>query len=129
MYNLQQPTTGIKTMPANELSNRIKECLNDYKAIDVTELDVSNLTSVTDKMIIATASSNRHAQTLAEKVMERLRMAGIRPTYTNVDVDSDWQVLDYMDVVVHIMIAEARELYNLEQLWQTTEQQRNNNAN
>lgn len=116
-------------MQVDEIINKIQSCLEEYKAIDVKTLDVRQLTAVTDSMIIATATSDRHAKTLSERVMEALRQDGVRPAYSNISSDSDWQLLDFVDVVLHIMSEEARERYNLEKLWQTTEDQRNSNAN
>ena len=111
-------------MNNQELQQKIVDCLDDFKAENVVAIDVKEITNVTDTMIIATATSNRHAATLIEKLRERLRDEGIRPEHADVNSENDWQVLDFIDIVVHVMNEETRELYNLEKLWQKTSEQR-----
>jgi ribosome-associated protein len=111
-------------MDNKQLETTIVECLNDYKAQNVVALDVKDITNVTDTMIIATATSNRHAATMIEKLQLKLRDAGVRAEHADVNTENSWQVLDFIDVVVHVMDAETRELYNLEKLWQKTAEKR-----
>ena len=89
--------------------------LEDAKGTAIQLLDVRALTDITDYMIISTGSSQRHIKTLSERVLEKMREAGW--TQLGVEGDDDWLLVDFVDVVVHIMRAPARELYNLEGLW------------
>lgn len=102
-------------------STAMRECaraaLEDAKGVDIVELDVRKLTDITDAMLVATGASERHVRTLAERVLERMRAAGWRPLGVEGFEDADWVLVDFVDVVVHIMRAPAREKYDLEGLW------------
>ena len=111
------------------LQQTIVKCLDDFKAQDIVALDVKEITNVTDTMIIATATSRRHAATIVEKLLAELRKQDIRPEYSDIKTDTDWQVLDFIDIVVHVMDADTRKLYDLEKLWQGTLQKRDSGAN
>ncbi|MGI9311657.1 MAG: ribosome silencing factor [bacterium] len=94
--------------------------LEDAKGERVCVLDVRALTDITDYMIIATGASDRHAATLAERVLERMKAAGWRHLGLEGLEPSgarDWVLVDFVDVVVHIMRAQTRERYDLESLW------------
>nr|VFJ48412.1 MAG: ribosome-associated protein [Candidatus Kentron sp. FM]VFJ70229.1 MAG: ribosome-associated protein [Candidatus Kentron sp. FM]VFK20045.1 MAG: ribosome-associated protein [Candidatus Kentron sp. FM] len=93
--------------------------LEEVKAIDVTVLDVRNLTSITDFMIIATGRSKRHARALAENVVRASKGTGHPPLGVEGEQHGEWIIVDLCDVVVHVMLSEARDLYQLEKLWYT----------
>jgi len=95
-----------------------KEVLEEHKGVDIVSIDVSELTDVTDFIIISTATSQRHASTLADKVSRAFRNKGIHTLGTEGANQKDgWVLIDLGDIVVHIMLAEAREFYSLEKLW------------
>ena len=95
--------------------------LDDNKGTDIKDIDVTELTEVTDRIIICTATSIRHATALAERVARKLRESGIRPLTTEGANQKDgWVLIDFGDIVVHIMIAATREFYSLEKLWGMT---------
>ncbi|MDA7990481.1 MAG: ribosome silencing factor [Gammaproteobacteria bacterium] len=113
-------TQNATNAPApDEVAARMCEvalaALEDAKGAAIQLLDVRALTDITDYMIISTGSSQRHIKTLSERVLEKMREAGW--TQLGVEGDDDWLLVDFVDVVVHIMRAPARELYNLEGLW------------
>ncbi|MGR3914166.1 MAG: ribosome silencing factor [Gammaproteobacteria bacterium] len=89
--------------------------LEDAKGAHTLLLDVRKLTDITDYMIISTGTSKRHVKTLSERVLEKMRAAGW--AQLGIEGDDDWLLVDFVDIVVHIMRAPARELYNLEGLW------------
>lgn len=91
--------------------------LEDAKGDNIVRLDVRKLTDITDAMLVVTGASERHVRTLAERVLERMRAAGWRPLGVEGLEDADWVLVDFVDVVVHIMRAPARARYNLEGLW------------
>jgi ribosome-associated protein len=72
---------------------------------------------MTDFMVIASGSSNRQVKALADNVMEKLRQLGLRPMGVEGDTAAEWILVDYADVVVHVMLPEARAFYDLERLW------------
>ncbi len=93
------------------------DALEELKARDITQLDVSKLTEVTDLMLIASGTSTRHLSALAENVVEKAKAAGLKPRGVEGGDNADWVLVDLGDVVVHIMLPEARVLYDLERLW------------
>jgi ribosome-associated protein len=99
------------------LKKLVIEALEDVKGIDIRALDVSDKTSITDVMVIASGNSNRQVKALADSVIEHCKQAGVR-IYGNEGIDSgEWALVDLGDVVVHIMQPSIRDFYNLEKLW------------
>lgn len=109
---------------SQQLIQLIETTLGDNKAQDVQSLDVSKLTNITDAMIICTATSSRHASSLADKVVRACKNEGYKAYSSHADQDSSWILIDFSDVVVHVMLNESRELYSLEKLWSFTEDAR-----
>ena len=91
--------------------------LDDAKAVDILELDIRSLTQIADWMVVASGISSRHVLALAE----RLRAAGVRhgvkPSGVEGESDGEWVLLDFGDLIVHLMLPATREFYNLEGLW------------
>ena len=104
-------------MNSEQLSDLVVDALEEVKGKDIVKLDVRDLTTVTDFMIVASGTSNRHVKALAETVAEKSREAGHRPVGIEGEVGSEWVLLDLQDVLVHVMLPRVREFYNLEKLW------------
>ena len=110
-------------MPARKPPKTIALCklavkaLEDHKAFDIKVINVTKLTSITDRMIIASGSSTRHVSALADKVCEASRKRGVRPLGTAGVLEGNWALIDLGDVVVHIMRTAIRDHYQLEKLW------------
>lgn len=108
-----------------ELTQLIQTTLEAHKAIDIQAITVSALTDITDCIIICTATSTRHASSMAEKLIRAAREVGIRPLGVEGEqTESDWILVDFQDVVVHIMLRRARDFYDLENLWTKAAQHR-----
>ena len=108
----------ISTQPASEcVLHLILNALGDAKAHDICQLDVRKLTDITDFMVIASGTSHRHVHAMAECVREAALQKRLRPLGIEGDDENDWILMDYVDVVVHLMIPQVREFYNLERLW------------
>ncbi|HEX8098570.1 MAG TPA: ribosome silencing factor [Actinomycetota bacterium] len=80
-------------------------------------LDVRELLTITDYFVITSGGSDRQVSTLADEIMRTLREQGVRPVREERDGGSQWILLDYVDVVVHVFRDEEREYYRLENLW------------
>jgi len=104
-------------MQLNDLKNIVIDALEELKALDLRVLDVRDVSSFTDLMIIASGGSSRQVKALANKVVEQCREAGIRPIGVEGEREGHWILVDYGDVVVHVMSPETRDYYNLEKLW------------
>ncbi len=104
-------------MHIDTLKNLAIDALEELKARDITQLDVSKLTEVTDLMLIASGTSTRHVAALAQNLVEKAKAAGLHPRGVEGGENADWVLVDLGDIVVHIMLPEARTLYDLERLW------------
>ena len=111
-------------MQTSDLTKLVIDTLEDHKGIDITELDVTRLTDVTDRLIICSASSTRHASALSDRVIEAVKSHGVRPLSVEGETEGDWVLIDLQDIVVHIMLPEIRDFYSLEKLWSMTESAR-----
>lgn len=99
------------------LTDLVTAALDDLKAQNVAVLDVSGLTDVTDTIVIASGTSDRHVKSLAGRVLERAKEAGFRSLGVEGERDGEWVLVDLQDVIVHLMLPRVREFYALEKLW------------
>ena len=102
----------------NPLLKKLLKTLDDAHAIDVTVIDVSEHTTVTDFMVICSGRSSRHVKAIASQVMEHMKTAGLPALSNNGLENGDWALVDFGDFVIHIMQPDSRAFYNLEGLWQ-----------
>jgi len=93
------------------------DALDELKAIDLKVLDVRELTSVTDYMVIASGNSDRQVKALADNLVQKAKDGGHRPLGIEGDQAAEWVLVDLVDVVVHVMSPNTRETYQLEKLW------------
>ena len=99
----------------------VQEALQDVKAKDIIDIDVSRISNVADAIVIASGTSTRHVKALADNVAEEARKAGFRPLGVEGERDAEWILIDLGYVVVHVMLPTARKFYDLESLWRTPE--------
>ncbi len=95
----------------------VQNALEDMKAKEIVVLDVQGRSTVTDYMIIASGTSRRHVLSVAEEVVIQVKQAGLMPLGTEGQEAGDWVLVDLGDVVVHVMMPDARSFYDLERLW------------
>lgn len=111
-------------MQTDELKQTALQALEDLKALNIAEFDVRGMTSVTDFMIIASGTSDRHVKSLANAVVVACKRAGVVPLGVEGEREGEWVLVDLGDVVVHVMQPRIREFYALEKLWSVTEAKR-----
>ncbi len=104
-------------MTASTIEQLICDTLIDAKGQDIRVLDVRKVTDFTDFMVIVSGTSNRHVVSMAEKVREKLHDFGRKALGIEGEKPGDWVLVDFGDVVVHIMRPQTRDFYNLEKLW------------
>ena len=104
-------------MNSKQLSELVVGALEEVKARDIVKLDVRDMTTVTDYMIVASGTSSRHVQALVDNVAEKAKEAGHRPIGVEGEDGGEWVLLDLQDALVHVMLPKVREFYNLEKLW------------
>lgn len=105
-------------MDSRKLALRCRELADGKKAEDLLVLDLRKLSSVTDYFVLASGSSEPHLRAIVDEIVEEIRKEfHLNPSGTDGSWQTNWVVLDYFDVMVHVMRAEVRQHYNLEQLW------------
>jgi len=110
--------TAGEGMGSEEMVRKIAAIADDKLGEDLVALDVRELVGYTDFLLICTARNERLAKGIGGEVRERLkREDGLIATRVEGEAESRWLLLDYLDCVVHVMVAEMRERYRLEQLW------------
>jgi ribosome-associated protein len=100
------------------LRDVVLDALSDMKAVDVKALDVRGITDITDTMVVASGTSDRHVKSIADRVVQRCKEAGFRPYGMEGERDGEWVLLDMQDVVLHVMLPRVRQFYALEKLWE-----------
>tara|TARA_B100000886_G_scaffold199042_1_gene137204 strand:- start:348 stop:692 length:345 start_codon:yes stop_codon:yes gene_type:complete len=104
-------------LPNKNLSKICNASLEESKANNLLLLDVRNISSFADEIILATANSNRHAMSVSDKLVDCLKENNINIIGVEGSLDSGWILVDCGDVVINIMRQEQREFYDLEGLW------------
>jgi len=107
---------------SSELVELVEDSMNDLKAAEIRVLDVSAMTSITDFMVIASGTSDRHVRSIANRVVERAKQAGHGALGVEGHEYGEWVLVDLGDVVVHVMQPATRDFYKLENLWAMQEQ-------
>ncbi len=103
-----------------EMTQAVVAVLEEKKGNDIETLNVTGKTTLADQFVLASGTSNVHIKTLAESVEEKMKDAfGIHPDRIEGMDSRSWILLDYGDIVVHIMMPEDRLHYQLESLWRS----------
>ncbi|MAM69554.1 MAG: ribosome silencing factor [Gammaproteobacteria bacterium] len=109
-------------MNVEELKELAIQILDDMKGKNITCLDVRGLTSVCDFMLVVTGTSNRHVKAMSDELVKKVKQAEEKVYSVEGQNKAEWILIDLGDVVVHVMLAASRELYDLESLWSMTEE-------
>lgn len=116
-------------MEISLLAKLIKDELEEQQGFDLTELDVTDKTSIADRLIVCSAKNPRHLKSLASKLVEKLKHHDLQPLSVSGLDTGDWALVDSGDIIVHIMRPEIRAYYNIEGLWTFTEPSKSHREN
>jgi len=104
-------------LQGTQLLDFIVKNLEDMKARDIVTLNITDLSAITDKMIICSGNSSRHCRSIANSLLVAAKKAGVPPLGIEGIKEGGWVLLDMNEVVVHVMDDYSRDFYKLEQLW------------
>jgi ribosome-associated protein len=108
----------LREMDSKKLALLCRDLAENRKAENIAVLDVRAVSSVTDYFVIASGTSEPHLRAITDEIMDKLKAEhGLRPRAVDGTLQTAWVVLDFFDVIVHVMRADVRERYNLEGLW------------
>ncbi|CAG1022211.1 Ribosomal silencing factor RsfS [Methylococcales bacterium] len=105
-------------MQSNELLTLVLAALDDGKGNDIKVIDVREKTNITDYMVIASGTSDRHVVSLADRVVDRVKENQLTPIGVEGQNTGEWVLVDLGDAIIHVMKPQTREFYQLEKLWQ-----------
>ncbi len=108
----------------DQLLQLVLSSLEDFKALDIQEIDVSPQNSLADYFVIASGSSTRHVKSMAENLVMRAKAAGCPPLGVEGQAQAEWVLVDLNDIIVHLMLPQTRAFYNLEKLWEASSARR-----
>ncbi len=111
-----------KSEPALDYAKLAVAAIEDVKGFDIRVLDVRNLTTITDTMIVCSGTSSRHVKSIADAVVDRFKQLGLRPRGLQGLEQGEWALVDLGGIVVHVMQLSTRAFYQLEKLWDIQEQ-------
>ena len=109
--------TDSSPLDPDALTDLVLDALDDLKAVDPVVIDVKALSSVMDFLVIASGTSSRHVKSLADNVVMRAKTQSNRPLCMEGQTAGEWVLVDFGDVVVHVMQPATRSFYDLERLW------------
>lgn len=116
-------------LSADQLQEFVVSSLEDFKAVDIQVIDVRGRNPLTDFFVIASGSSSRHVKSMAENLVLKAKQSGFPPLGVEGQRQGDWVLVDLNDIIVHIMRPQTRAFYNLEKLWEASNEVRKEGLN
>ena len=104
-------------MDSKAMAEKISEIMDDRKAKNIEVIDTSGLTDIADYFIICSGTSTTHVRGIADEIEKKMGECGLKCAHLEGYDSAGWILLDYLDVVAHVFLADQREFYNLERLW------------
>jgi len=105
-------------MNLDEIRDLVQNSLEDMKAVDIVSIDVRGKSSMTDYLYIASGNSTRHVKSIADAVVIKSKEENVDVIGSEGRASAEWVLVDLNDIIVHVMLAETREFYQLEKLWE-----------
>jgi len=112
--------TVREELTTDQLLQLVVSSLEDFKAADITVVDVSGKNPLTERMVVASGNSTRHVKSMAEHLAVSAKAAGNPPIGVEGAREGEWVLVDLNDVIVHLMLPQTRAFYNLEKLWEVS---------
>ena len=107
-----------------QLHQLVLSTLETSKALDVKTVDVSGLSPLTDHFVVASGNSTRHVKSMADKLVQAAKGIGVQPLGVEGEREAQWILVDLNDIIVHLMLPQARASYNIEKLWEASNEHR-----
>ena len=107
-----------------QLHQLVLSTLEELKAVDIKSVDVSGLSPLTDYFVVASGNSTRHVKSMADKLVQAAKAQGVQPLGVEGEREAQWILVDLNDIIVHLMLPQARAFYNIEKLWEASNEQR-----
>ena len=112
--------TAREDLTTDQLQQLVVSSLEDFKATDIVVIDVSDRSSLTERMVIASGNSTRHVRSMAEQLVVNAKAADHAPLGIEGASEGEWVLVDLNDVIAHLMLPQTRAFYNLEKLWEAS---------
>ena len=112
--------TALDELTTDQLQQLVVSSLDDFKAIDITVIDVSGKSPLTERLVVASGNSTRHVKSMADNLIVKAKAAGNPPLGVEGAREGEWVLVDLNDVIVHLMLPQTRAFYNLEKLWEAS---------
>ncbi len=114
----------LDQLTTDQLQQLVVSSLEDFKAADITVIDVSGRSPLTDRLVIASGNSTRHVKSMSENLIMKAKSIGHQPLGVEGAREGEWILVDLNDVIVHLMLPQTRAFYNLEKLWEASADRR-----
>ena len=121
--------TAADALTSDQLRDLVLDALEDYKATDIQQGDVSGQNPLTDVFVIASGNSTRHIKSMADNLIMKVKALGCPPLGVEGQRQAEWVLVDLNDVIVHLMLPKTRAFYNLEKLWEASRERRSTAGN
>ena len=105
-------------MDSKVMADKIVNIIDDRKGKRIEQIEIKDITVVTDYFVIASGTSTTHVRGIADEVQFKMEQEGVKCAHIEGYETASWILLDFLDVVVHIFLEEERQFYNLERLWE-----------
>ena len=107
----------IKTSESNQQIKKISELMLEKKALDIKIIDVQNITTLTDFIVICTSESEPQTRAITDHIHEQMKKDGMKAWHIEGYENLNWVLIDYVNIIVHVFNREKRAYYDLERLW------------
>jgi ribosome silencing factor RsfS/YbeB/iojap len=105
------------TIEPSKMKDLVVTALEDVKGVDIQVLKIDDISDFADYMVVVSGTSDRHVRSLASNAIDDLRKNGVRAIGSEGEELGEWILVDFADVVVHVMRVEVRAFYEIEKLW------------